>query len=97
MENPMENIMETTVKTKVFHCSKCSSEISNARVQYFIETDGRPPEHCLTCSEEIKNVGFMVFSHKTAPELVRLKNPSKETLRQARNAHTRGANHCTSA
>jgi len=48
-------------------------------------------ENCIECSKKTTShrVGFMVFSHKTAPELITIDSNNKEGLRLAKRAHRR--------
>lgn len=44
---------------------------------------------CVNCSTEKKAVCFMVFSHKTAPELISVNGNKPEQIRQAHRANAR--------
>lgn len=44
---------------------------------------------CIGCSTEKKAVCFMVFSHKTAPELIAVDGNNNEAVRQAHRANER--------
>lgn len=65
-------------------CSLCSLDIPLERLEALPKTST-----CVKCSG-VKGVqGFMVFSHKTAPELVLIPAEESESIRQARRANKR--------
>jgi hypothetical protein len=45
---------------------------------------------CINCSNENKMVSFMVYSHKTAPEIMSVRPEDKEGIRLAERANRRG-------
>jgi len=61
------------------NCIYCTTEIPEGRADFLIETNRRAT--CLSCSVESKAVGFMNYSHKTAPDLVLCPANARETLR----------------
>jgi len=61
------------------NCIYCTTEIPEGRAEFLIETNRRAT--CLSCSVESKAVGFMNYSHKTAPDLVLCPANARETLR----------------
>jgi hypothetical protein len=61
------------------NCIYCTTEIPEGRAEFLIETNRRAT--CLKCSVESKAVGFMNYSHKTAPDLVLCPANARETLR----------------
>lgn len=60
----------------------CGVEIPEERVELGLTT-------CKTHSRAAKPVGFMVYGHKTAPDIVIVNSNNKEQLRQALNADER--------
>lgn len=69
------------------NCYFCEEEVDEDRAEFLIETKRKVT--CMDCSTEQKNVGFMVYSHKTAPEMVRCSFDEKETLRIMNRANRR--------
>jgi len=65
-------------------CSVCNCEIPVERLEALPHT-----KTCVKCSTEPKNVGFMVYYHKTAPDMMVVRGDDKEGLRQARRADRR--------
>jgi len=61
---------------------KCGSEIPEIRIELGYRC-------CIGCSTEEKAVCFMVFSHKTAPELIAVPADNPEAVRQAHRANER--------
>lgn len=61
---------------------KCGVEIPAVRLEYGYSC-------CVNCSTEEKKVCFMVWSHKTAPELMAVDGNNPEAVRQARRANER--------
>jgi hypothetical protein len=61
------------------NCIYCQDAIPAGRAEFLIETNRRAT--CLSCSSESKAVGFMNYSHKTAPDLVLCPANARETLR----------------
>ncbi len=60
----------------------CGVEIPEERIELGLTT-------CKIHSTAVKPVGFMVFGHKTAPDIVIVNSKNKEQLRQAQNADQR--------
>ena len=66
------------------NCGICSAEIPKERIEAIPGTTT-----CVKCSS-VKSVhGFMVFSHKTAPELVMISPDDTESIRQAQRSNKR--------
>jgi hypothetical protein len=61
------------------NCIYCHDTIPEGRAEFLIETHRRAT--CIRCSVESKAVGFMNYSHKTAPDLVLCPANARETLR----------------
>jgi uncharacterized protein YaiE (UPF0345 family) len=61
------------------NCIYCTTEIPEGRAEFLIETNRRAT--CLKCSVEQKAVGFLDWSHKTAPSLVMVPANAKQTIR----------------
>jgi hypothetical protein len=65
-------------------CLKCKQPIPQERLEILPNT-----KTCKDCSEVQKPIGFMIYSHKTAPT-IHLINPSNiEELRLAKRANKR--------
>lgn len=63
-------------------CSVCDVEIPDERAELGYDT-------CVKHSKAAKKVGFMVYNHKTAPEIAIVDPANKEGLRQATRAFNR--------
>ena len=63
-------------------CPICDEEIPEERIELGFYT-------CIKHSAAKKRVGFMVFSHKTAPEIAIIDSSNTEGLRQAKRAFER--------
>jgi hypothetical protein len=61
------------------NCIYCSEDVGFDRYEFLMET-GRKIV-CKDCSVENRAVGFMSYSHKTAPELVLCPANATEKLR----------------
>ena len=59
-------------------CSICHQTINPIRIEIIPDT-----HTCVNCSTTEKVVGFMDWSHKTAPELIILNPQNKEDIRRA--------------
>lgn len=68
-------------------CVYCQSMIDNDRLEFLMESNRTLV--CKDCSTEQRAVGFMNFSHKTAPDLVVCPANAKETLRILHRANRR--------
>lgn len=68
-------------------CIYCKNEIDFDRYEFLVETNRSMV--CKECSAEQKAVGFMNYSHKTAPEIVLCPANAKETLRILHRANQR--------
>jgi hypothetical protein len=69
------------------NCIYCKTDVGIDRYEFLVET-GRKII-CKECSMEQRAVGFMNFSHKTAPDLVVCPANAKETLRILHRANRR--------
>jgi hypothetical protein len=69
------------------NCIYCQSDIDFDRYEFLMET-GRKMI-CKDCSVENRAVGFMNFSHKTAPDLIVCPANATETLRILHRANRR--------
>jgi len=68
-------------------CNYCKSIVSEERAEFLIEYNR--PMVCIDCSTEQRAVGFMNYSHKTAPDLVLCPANAKEKLRILNRANRR--------
>jgi hypothetical protein len=68
------------------YCKACDNKISKARLEVLPNT-----EYCIECADKhtADFKGFMVFSHKTAPELIKIPLTNSEAIRQAERANAR--------
>lgn len=68
------------------NCTICDNEIDPLRLEVIPETT-----LCFDCSSKHapSKVGYMVFSHKTAPEIVIVDTNDKEGIRRAKRANSR--------
>lgn len=69
------------------NCIYCKTDVGVDRYEFLTET-GRKII-CKECSVEDRAVGFMNFSHKTAPDLVICPANARETLRILHRANRR--------
>lgn len=60
-------------------CMHCKSLIDQDRYEFLKEFNR--PVVCKDCSTEQRAVGYMNYSHKTAPQLVMVPSNAKETIR----------------
>ena len=61
------------------NCVYCKTDVGFDRYEFLVET-GRKMI-CKDCSVENRAVGFLSYSHKTAPSLVMVPANAKETIR----------------
>lgn len=66
------------------NCHDCGAVIDELRLEILPGTTT-----CTACSKEQKRVGFLVFSHKTAPDIVMVDGANKEAVRIARRGYER--------
>jgi hypothetical protein len=66
----------------IMKCPICNVDIPEERIELGFET-------CIKHSTAKPMVGFMVFNHKTAPEIAIVNSSNKEGLRQAVRAFKR--------
>ena len=69
------------------NCIYCKNCVGVERYEFLVETNRNIV--CKECSAEQKTVGFMNYSHKTAPEIVLCPANAKETLRILHRANQR--------
>ena len=62
------------------NCRYCHNDIDSDRLEFL--TEYNRPLVCIECSTEQKAVGFLSYSHKTAPELVMIPANNKESIRR---------------
>ena len=65
-------------------CSHCNAQITPARLEILPDT-----KTCAACSTEQRRVGFLVYGHKTAGEVVMVDGGNREAVRQAERAYRR--------
>jgi len=68
-------------------CVSCWQDIDWVRVE-FIQEFNRP-QVCRNCSTEQRAIGFLSYSHKTAPELVMVAANNTEDIRKCDRANRR--------
>lgn len=69
------------------NCVYCKTDVGFDRYEFLVET-GRKMI-CKDCSVENRAVGFLSYSHKTAPSLVMVPANAKETIRILNRANRR--------
>lgn len=69
------------------NCIYCNDAIDPDRYEFLVESNRTIV--CMGCSSEDRAVGFMCFSHKTAPELVLCPSGRKEAIRLMDRANRR--------
>ena len=69
------------------NCIYCKNCVGVDRYEFLAET-GRKII-CKECSVENKAVGFLSYSHKTAPELVMIPANNKEKIRRCQRVNCR--------
>jgi hypothetical protein len=69
------------------NCTYCKNDIEFDRYEFLVET-GRKLV-CKECSVEQKAVGFLDWSHKTAPSLVMVPANATQTIRKLNRANRR--------
>lgn len=69
------------------NCIYCKNCVGVDRYEFLVETGRRIV--CKECSVESKAVGFLSYSHKTAPQLVLIPANNKENLRKCDRANRR--------
>jgi hypothetical protein len=68
-------------------CRYCQGMIDQDRLEFLI--DSNRPFVCKECSTEQRAVGFLSYSHKTAPELVMIPANNKENIRRCQRVNRR--------
>lgn len=69
------------------NCIYCQENVGFDRYEFLVET-GRKMI-CKDCSVENRAVGFLSYSHKTAPELVMIPANNKEEIRRCKRVNRR--------
>ena len=69
------------------NCIYCKNCVGVERYEFLVETGRRII--CKECSTENKAVGFLDWSHKTAPSLVMVPSNARETIRKLNRANRR--------
>lgn len=69
------------------NCIYCKTDVGIDRYEFLMET-GRKII-CKECSVENRAVGFLSYSHKTAPELVMIPANNKENIRRCERVNRR--------
>jgi hypothetical protein len=77
----MDYVLRITMM-KNNYCSVCNAEMPEERVEMGFST-------CVAHSNARAPIGFMVFSHKTAPEIAIVSTSNSESVRQAKRAFNR--------
>lgn len=68
-------------------CRYCQGVIDSERLEFL--TEYNRPMVCKDCSTEQRAVGFLSYSHKTAPELVMIPANNKENIRRCERVNRR--------
>ena len=68
-------------------CKYCDSQIDYERYSFLLETNRTMV--CKSCSVENRAVGFLSYSHKTAPELIMIPANNKENIRRCKRVNRR--------
>ena len=79
--------MMVSMEAKPMRCMNCYFKIDQERAE-FIQEFNRP-QICRDCSTEQRAVGFLSYSHKTAPELVMVAANNTESIRRCNRANRR--------
>ena len=69
------------------NCTYCHNSMDFERYEFLVET-GRNIV-CKDCSVENRAVGFLSYSHKTAPELVMIPANNTENIRRCQRVNRR--------
>ena len=69
------------------NCIYCQNDVGFDRYEFLVET-GRKII-CKNCSVENRAVGFLSYSHKTAPELVLIPANNTENIRRCERVNRR--------
>ena len=78
-------IIRSTEET--MNCKYCQNSIPFDRLEFLNEFNR--PLVCINCSTEKRAVGFLSYSHKTAPELVVIPANNKEKIRRCQRVNRR--------
>ncbi len=68
-------------KTEPVKCENCKRKMPPERAELFTT--------CIKCTKQAKMMGFMEYSHKTAPSLVMFREDDKHTRELAERAFKR--------
>lgn len=69
------------------NCIYCKNCVGVDRYEFLVETNRKII--CKECSVENRAVGFLSYSHKTAPELVLIPANNKEKIRRCERVNRR--------
>lgn len=69
------------------NCRYCNSSIPEGRLEFLIQYNKTIT--CVSCTTEQRAVGFLSYSHKTAPELVMIPANNKENIRRCQRVDRR--------
>jgi hypothetical protein len=69
------------------NCIYCKTDVGVDRYEFLVETGRRII--CKECSVESRAVGFLSYSHKTAPQLVLIPANMKEDIRKCERVNRR--------
>lgn len=69
------------------NCIYCNNDIPSGRLEFLMETNRRFV--CIECTSESRAVGFLSYSHKTAPELVMIPANNLEKIRRCQRVNRR--------
>lgn len=69
------------------NCIYCRVDIPSERAEFLMENNRRST--CINCSTEQRAVGFLSYSHKTAPELVMIPANNTENIRRCQRVNRR--------
>jgi len=70
-------------------CVVCNEPIDPCRIMAVLNLTGNPPDTCLAHSTKSRPVGYTVYGHKTAGDVVFLQNPTPEQKRIMRREYRR--------
>ena len=69
------------------NCIYCKNCVGLDRYEFLVETNRNII--CKECSAENRAVGFLSYSHKTAPELIMIPANNKEKIRRCERVNRR--------
>jgi hypothetical protein len=74
----------------MLRCTVCDEPISEDRIMVYLSVAKKLPETCIKHAPTCKPVGFVVYGHKTAGDVMFHPNPTQEQVRQMKRAYARG-------